>query len=162
MQLFQWRNHIFAHQVSKDGVQPSDSNLEEIVECMLPQAHTEVMPFLAWWTTTGGLSKGLHALHSHSVNIWLEKGPAGSQNGCLLQKMPWRLSKHWSRHLWQPPFWLLLTTLNHSCWRLMCPRMDWGQCCHRCMQMGGTTLSPMAAEPLHLMKRTTTQLRSNF
>ena len=46
------------------------------------------MPFMVWWATTGGSSRGLHALHSHSVNIWLEKGPAGSQSGCNLQKMP--------------------------------------------------------------------------
>ena len=44
--------------------------------------------------------------------------------------MPLRLSKHWSRYVWQPPFWLLLTTLCCSCWRLMCPRMDLEQCCH--------------------------------
>ena len=120
------------------------------------------MPFSVWWATTGGSSKGLHALHSHSVNIWLGKGPAGSWSGCHLQKMPWGLLKHWSRHVWQPPFWLSLTTLNHSCWRLMCPRMDWGQCCCRSRQMGSTTPSPMAAGPLHLMRRTTTQLSSSF
>ena len=37
-----------------------------------------------------------------------------------------------------------------------------GQCCHRSRQMDGTTLSPMAAEPLHLMRRTTIQLNLSF
>ena len=37
------------------------------------------MPFLVWWATTGGSSKGLCTLHSHSANIWLEKGPAKSE-----------------------------------------------------------------------------------
>ena len=109
------------------------------------------MPFLVWWATTGGSSKGLHALHCHSANIWLEEGASRSWSRCLLQKMPWRLSKHWSRCVWQPPFWLLLTTLIHSCWRLMHLRMDWAQCCHRSRKMGGTTLSPMATKPLHLL-----------
>ena len=116
-----------AHSVSKDGVWPSNLNLKAIAECACCLKLTQrCMPFLVWWATTGGSSKGLHTLHSHSVNIWLEKGPAGSQSRCHFQKMPWRLLKHWSRHVWQPPFWLLLTTLNCSCWRLMCPRMDWG------------------------------------
>ena len=35
-----------AHQVSKDGVQPSNSNLKAIVECILPQTYTEVHAFL--------------------------------------------------------------------------------------------------------------------
>ena len=80
------------------------------------------MPFLVWWATTGGSSRGLHILPSHLMNTWLRKGPAGSQSMCCFQKVPWRLSKHWNRCVWQLPFWLLLTTLNHSCWRLMHPR----------------------------------------
>ena len=35
-----------AHQVSKDGVQPSNSNLKAIAECMLPQTYTKVHAFL--------------------------------------------------------------------------------------------------------------------
>ena len=35
-----------AHQVSKDGVQPSNSNCKSIAECVLPQTYTEVHAFL--------------------------------------------------------------------------------------------------------------------
>ena len=35
-----------AHQVSKDGVQPSNSNLKVIAECTPPQTYTEVHAFL--------------------------------------------------------------------------------------------------------------------
>ena len=35
-----------AHQVSKEGVQPSNSNLKAIMECVLPQTYTEVCAFL--------------------------------------------------------------------------------------------------------------------
>ena len=89
------------------------------------------MPFLVWWATREGSSRGLHALHSHVMNTWLGKGPAGSQSGCCFWKMPWRLLKHWNRHLWQLLFWLLLTTLNHSSWRLMHPKRDLQWCYHR-------------------------------
>ena len=71
------------------------------------------VPFSVWWATTGDSSKGSHALHNHSANILLRKGPAGSQSRCHLKRIPWGLSKHWSRHVWQPPFWLLLTTLKY-------------------------------------------------
>ena len=120
------------------------------------------MPFLVWLATMGGSLRGLHALHCHSTNIWLEKEPAGNQSGCHFQKMPWRISKHWNRHVWQLPFWLLLTTPNHSCWKLMCPRMDWGQCCCRSKQTDDTTPSPMAAEPLHHTRITITWLSLSF
>ena len=36
-----------AHQVSKDGVCPSNSNIEAIAECTLPQTYTEVCAFLS-------------------------------------------------------------------------------------------------------------------
>ena len=35
-----------AHQVSKEGVQPSNSNLKTIAKCTLPQTYTEVHAFL--------------------------------------------------------------------------------------------------------------------
>ena len=73
-----------AHQVPKDGVQPSNSNSEAMAECVLPQTYTEVHAFLS----TRGSSKGFHVLHNHSVNISLGKGPAGSDSECHLQKMP--------------------------------------------------------------------------
>ena len=36
-----------AHRVSKEGVQPSDSNLKAIAECVPPQMYTEVHAFLS-------------------------------------------------------------------------------------------------------------------
>ena len=35
-----------AHQISKDGVCPSNSNLEAIAECAPPQSYTDVRAFL--------------------------------------------------------------------------------------------------------------------
>ena len=44
--LFKEEITYLAHQVSKDGVQPSDSNLKAIAECTPPQTYTEVCAFL--------------------------------------------------------------------------------------------------------------------
>ena len=60
------------------------------------------MPFMLWWATTEGSSRGIHTLHSHLMNTWLGKGPAGSQSWCHYQKMPWRLLKHWNRCMTAP------------------------------------------------------------
>ena len=43
--LFKEINYL-AHWVSKQGVQPSDSNLKAIAECALPQTYTEIHAFL--------------------------------------------------------------------------------------------------------------------
>ena len=149
------------HWVSKDGPWPSNSNLEAIAECMPPHTYTEVCAFLGLMGHYRRFIKGFACI-PQPLSKHLGKEPAGSQSGCHLQKIPWWLSKHWKWHVWHPPFWLSLTTLNCSCWRLMPPRMDWGQCCHRSRQMGSTTLSPMTAGPLCLMRRTTTQQSSSF
>ena len=37
------------------------------------------------------------------MNIWLKKEPAGNWSECHFQKMPWRLSKLWNRHVHDKP-----------------------------------------------------------
>ena len=46
MQLFRKEITYLAHQVSKDGVWLSNSNLEIIIECVPPQTYMEVCAFL--------------------------------------------------------------------------------------------------------------------
>ena len=46
MQLFREDITYLVHQASKNGVQPSNSSLEVIVECVLPRTYTEVHAFL--------------------------------------------------------------------------------------------------------------------
>ena len=102
--LFREEITYLAHQVLKKGVWLSNSNLTAIAECAPPHTYTEVHAFHGLGATIGGSSKGLHTLPSHSANIWLEKGLAGSQSRCHFQKMPWRLSKCWNKCVWWPPF----------------------------------------------------------
>ena len=44
--LFKEEINYLAHQVSKRGVQPSDTNIKAIAECALPQTYTEIRAFL--------------------------------------------------------------------------------------------------------------------
>ena len=45
--LFKEEINYLAHQVSKEGVQPSNSNLRAIAECAPPQTYTEIWAFLS-------------------------------------------------------------------------------------------------------------------
>ena len=56
-----------AHWVSKEGVQPINSNLKAIIECMPPQTCTEMHAFLGKLVIMQDLLRGLHILHSHSM-----------------------------------------------------------------------------------------------
>ena len=105
---------------------------------------------------------GLHTLHSHLVNIWLEKGPAGSQSGCLLQKMALKAFKALKQACMIAPILAFADYTKPFLLETDASKDGLGQCCHRSRQMGSTTLSPMAAEPLHLTRKTTTQLSSSF
>ena len=61
------------------------------------------MPFWVWLATTGGSLRGLHTLHSHSMNTSLEREPEGSQSMCHFQKMASRLLKCWNMCVWPAP-----------------------------------------------------------
>ena len=47
MQLFQRKNHVPSSSILKDGVYPSNLNLEAIAECAPPWLYTEVHAFLS-------------------------------------------------------------------------------------------------------------------
>ena len=90
----------------KKGCDPVTQTWQQLQSaCHLKRTQWQrCVPFLVWWDTIGGSSKGLHALPRYSANIWLEKGLAGNPSRFQFQKMPWRLSKHWNKHVWWPPF----------------------------------------------------------
>ena len=54
-------------------VQPSNSNLKAIAESALPQTYTEVCAFLGLVGHYRRFIKGLNVLHSHLMNIYLER-----------------------------------------------------------------------------------------
>ena len=130
------------------------------LQSALPQTYTELHAFLGLVSHYRGSLRGLHALPSHLMNSWLGREPAGSQSGYCFQKMPWRPLKHWKVCMtacilaftdYTKPF-LLQTDASKE---------GLGWCYHRNRQTGNITLSPLAAVPLCLTRRTTTQLSSN-
>ena len=64
-------NHL-AHQVSKQGVWPSNANLKAIAECTVPQTYMEIWAFLGFVGHYRQFIKGfMHGLPSHWMNTWL-------------------------------------------------------------------------------------------
>ena len=151
-----------AHWISKNGMWSSNWNLEAITECVPSQMYTEVHAFLSLVGHYKRFIKRFTCISQPLSKYLTGEGASRKSEWVSLTEDALKVLKCWSRCVWQLPFWLLLTTLNHSCWRLMHPKIDWGQYCHRSRQTGSTTPSPMATGPLHLMRRTTTQLSSSF
>ena len=52
--LFREEINYLAHQVSNQGIRPSDTNIKAITEYALPQTYTEIRPSLALWVITDG------------------------------------------------------------------------------------------------------------
>ena len=143
------------HRVSKDGVWPSNLNLKAIAECALSQTYSDVHAFLGLvghYRFIKGFACIAQPLNDHLTGEGAQKEVWACGH---FQRMPWRLLKCWSRHVWQLLCWPLPTLPNHFSWRWMCPRTDSGSCCPRSRWTDDLTQFPMAAEPLHLMRRTT-------
>ena len=88
--LFREEITCLAHWVSKDGVQPSNSNLTAIAECACFLKHTQrYVLFLVWWATIGSSSKGLHShcTATQQTAGW-RRGQQEVRAGVTFGKMP--------------------------------------------------------------------------
>ena len=112
-----FRNEItyLAHQVLKDGVCPSNLNLENNCRMYPPQTYMQVQAFLSLVGHYMRFIK-VFAHISQPLSEYLTGEGASRKSERVSPRMPWKPSKHWNRCAWQLPYWCLLTTLNHSCW----------------------------------------------
>ena len=123
------------------------------------------MHFLVWLVTIGCSLRGSHALHSHSVNILARGGASRKLEWVSLSRRCLEGFQSIEAGVCDSPwFWLLLTTLNHYCWRTdACPRMDWESVMSQ--KLADRQYHPChlwQQSPLCLMRITTTQLSSSF
>ena len=113
--FFKEETTYLAHWVSKDGVWPSSLNLKAITECVPPQTYTEMHAFLGLVGHYRRFIKGFAHI-AQPLNEYLTgEGASRKLEWCHFQRMAWRLSKHWNRHVWQLQFRLLLITPNCFC-----------------------------------------------
>ena len=68
--------NYFAHHISKEGVWPSNENLQLWLGSLHHIPTPRYKPFWAWWDITNGLLMGLHILHNLCMSICLEQAPA--------------------------------------------------------------------------------------
>ena len=102
------------------------SNLEVNTECALPQTYTEVCAFLSLVDHYRKFIKGFAHLTQPLSKYLAGEGARRKLEWVSLTEDALKVFKALKQTCMTAPFWLLLTTQNCSCWRLMCPRMDWG------------------------------------
>ena len=113
-----------AQWVSKDEMQPSNSNLKAITQCALPQTYTEVFAFLGLDGHYRRFIKGFtHIVQSLNENLAGE-GASRKSEWVSLSEDALKAFEALKQHAWQLQFRPLPTTPNHSCWRMMYPRTD--------------------------------------
>ena len=152
-----------AHRISKDGLQPSSSNLEVIAECILPQTYMEVCAFCSLLGHYRMFIKGFACIAQPLSKYLAGEGASRKSVWVLLTEDALRAFKALQQVCmtvpilafadYTKPFLLETDTSKDGLG---------GQCCCRSWQTGSTTPSPMAAGPLCLVRRITTQLSSSF
>ena len=88
--LFKERINYLAHEVCKQGVRPSNTNLKAIAEYAPLQTYTEIRAFLGLIGHYRWFIKGFAWIAQPLNEHWQGKGPAESQNGYLCLKRFWR------------------------------------------------------------------------
>ena len=86
--LYREEINYLVHQVSKKGVQPSDSNLKAIAKCAPPQSYTEIRAFLGlmghyWW-----FIKGFAHIAQPLNKLLSGEGVSRKSEKCHYQGMP--------------------------------------------------------------------------
>ena len=144
-----------AHWVSKDRVQPSNLNLKAIVECVPPQTYTKVHAFLGLASHYRRFIKGFMHIAQLLNKHLIGEGASRKLEWVSLSENVLKdfeaLKQEYMTALvlafadYTKPFLLETNTSKDSL----------GVVLSLSRRMDMITQSPMAAEPLHLMRRTT-------
>ena len=141
---------------------PSNLNLQAIAECALPQTYMEVHAFLSLMDNYRRFIKGFAHIAQPLSEYLAWEGASRKSEWVLLTEDALRAFKALKQVCMTAPIlafadyakpFLLVTDASKD---------GLGQCCCRSRQLDSTTPLPMTAGPLHLMRRTTTQLSSSF
>ena len=157
MQLFHIGNHLFGASSLKGW----GANWKQLQNVHHLKLTLRCMPFLGCWATTEGSSRGSHALLSHSVNIWLERDASRKSEQVSLSEDALKALEALKQVCMMAPILAFADYTKLFLLETDVSKERLGVCYHRIRQMGDTTLLPMAAGPLCLMRRSTTQLSSN-
>ena len=122
--LFKEEINYLAHQVSKEGVWPNNSNLKVITECTPPQTYTEVHAFLGlvghYWQFIKGFACVAQLLNKHLTH----EGSCRKSEWVSLSEGALKAFESLKKACMTASSWLSLTIPSHSCWKLMHPRTD--------------------------------------
>ena len=150
------------HWVSEDGVWPSNSYLKAIAECMPPQTYTEVHAFLGLVGHYRRLIKGFtHIAQPLSEHLAGEEAIRKSEV-VLLSEDTLKAFEALKQACMTASILAFVDYTKLFLLETDASKDGLGQSCCKSRQMSGTIPFPMAAEPLSLMRRTTSQLSLSF
>ena len=152
--LFKTEINYLVHWVSKQGIQPSDSNLMAIAECAPPWTYTDIHAFLGlvghYWQFIRVFMQIAQPLNEHLAGV----GASRKTEQVLLSEDALGAFQTLKQACRSTPVLASPTALKSFYSKQMLLRRDWEQYCPKNRQMGNTTRSSMVAEPSQLMKRT--------
>ena len=151
-----------AHQVSKEQVWPSNSNLRAIAECPPPQMYTEVHVFLGLVGHYRIFIKGFTCIAQLLNKHLTGEGASRKSEQVLLSEDALNAFEALKQACMTAPILAFTDYTKPFLLGTDVSKDGLGQCCHKSRQTDDTTPSSMAAEPLHITRRTITWLSSCF
>ena len=153
--LFKEKINYLAHQVSKQGVQPSDTNLKAIAKCAPMQTYTEIRAFLSlighYRQFIKGFVQTAQCLNEHLAG----EGASRKSEWISLSKEALEAFQVLKQACMNSPV-LAFADYTKDFLLEMLSRRDWGQFFPRNKRMDGSTWWPMAAGHSPHMRRTIT------
>ena len=103
--LFKEEINYLVHWVSKEDVQPSNSNLRATAKCAPSPTYMEIQVFLGLMGHYQWFIKGFTCIAQPLNWLLSGKAPVGNQRGCHYWRMPWEPSILCNRHAWVFQSW---------------------------------------------------------
>ena len=151
-----------AHQVSKDGVWPSNLNLKAIVECTLPQTYTEVHAFLGLVGHYRRFIKGFTCIVQPLNKHLTGEGASRKSEQVSLSEDALKAFEVLKQACMTAPVLAFANYTKPFVSRLLHPRTDLEQCCLTSRHMDDTTHHLWQQSPYASWEKLITQTSLNF
>ena len=151
-----------AHWVSKDGVQPNNSNLKAIAMCALPQTYTEVHAFLGLVGHYRRFIKGFAHIAQPLSNHLTGEGASRKSECVSLSEDALKAFKVLKQVCITAPVLAFADYTKPYLLKMDVSKDGLGAVLSQNRWMDDITQSPMGAEPLCLMRKTAIQLSLSF
>ena len=153
--LFKEEINYLAHQVSKEGVWPSNSNLRAITECAPPQTYMEIQAFLSLMGHYWQFIKGFTCIAQPLNGLLSGEGASRKLEKVSLPEDALKVFNALKQVCMSTPILAFANYTKEFLLETSASKEGLGQYFPRNRWMGDITQWPMVVKPLQLMKKTT-------